>query len=95
MSGNSNVPRCRLLLKVATGSSAAGIQGWLGDALKVRVTAAPERGKANAAVLEILAGTLGLPREAIRIVSGHGSSRKVVEIEGMSEMEVRRLLQLV
>ena len=88
----NDTSRCRLSLKVAAGSSADGIQGWLGNALKVRVTAAPERGKANTAVLEILAEALGLPRQAIRIVSGHGSSRKIVEIEGLSETEVRRLL---
>lgn len=89
----NDTPRCRLSVKVAAGSSADGIQGWLGDELKVRVTAAPERGKANAAVLEVLAEALGLRRQAIRIVSGHGSARKIVEIDGMTEAEVRWSLE--
>jgi hypothetical protein len=93
MSGSSTQPRCRLPVKVAAGSSADGVQGWLGDALKVRVTAAPERGKANAAVIEVLVRALGLPRQAIRIASGHTSPWKMVEIEGMTEAEVRRRLR--
>ena len=88
----NDTPRCRLSIKVAAGSSADGIQGWRGGELKVRVTAAPERGKANAAVVEVLSEALGLPRRAIRIVSGHTSPRKIVEIEGMNETEVRRSL---
>jgi uncharacterized protein (TIGR00251 family) len=88
----NDTPRCRLSVKVAPGSSTNGIQGWHGDELKVRVTAAPERGKANAAVLDVLAEALGLRRAAIRIVAGHGSSRKIVEIEGATGPEVRRRL---
>ena len=88
----NDTPRCRLRVKVAPGASADGIQGWLGDELTVRVSAAPERGKANAALLEILAEALGLPRRAIRIVSGHGSPRKIVEIHGMNEADARRSL---
>lgn len=88
----NDTPRCRLSVKVAAGSSADGIQGWRENELKVRVTAAPERGKANAAVLEVLADALGLRRHAIRIVAGHASSRKIVEIEGMSAAAVRRRL---
>ncbi len=74
------------------GASRAGIVGWLGSALKVRVTAPPEKGKANAAVSALLAAELGLPPAAVRIVSGGGSSNKVVEIEGASEADVLRQL---
>jgi hypothetical protein len=86
-------PRCRFSVKVAAASSSDGVQGWLGDALKVRVSVAPERGKANAAVIQVLAGALGLPRQAIRIASGHTSSWKTIEVEGMTEAEVRRRLK--
>ncbi|HZX24490.1 MAG TPA: DUF167 domain-containing protein [Woeseiaceae bacterium] len=82
----------RLRLKVVPGASRAGIVGWLGSALKVRVTAPPEKGKANAAVSALLAAELGLPPAAVRIVSGGGSSNKVVEIEGASEADVLRQL---
>lgn len=84
------MPRTRLRLKVVPGAARAGIVGWLGPSLKVRVTAAPEKGKANAAVAELLAAELQLPASAVRIVSGQGSPKKVVEIEGASEADILR-----
>jgi uncharacterized protein YggU (UPF0235/DUF167 family) len=53
-------------------------------ALKVAVTEAPERGKANAAVIELIAEKLGLARKNICIVQGETSQDKVVEIAGFS-----------
>lgn len=82
----------KLSIKVVPGSSRDCIVGWLGDALKVKVKAPPEAGKANAAIEKVLAKTLGLPKDAVRIISGTSSSRKIVEINGLSEEElVRRL----
>lgn len=89
MTGDS-ANRVRLRLKVVPGASSAGIVGWLGPTLKVRVTAAPEKGKANAAVTALLAAELGLPPAGVRIVSGGGSPNKVVEIEGANEADVLR-----
>jgi uncharacterized protein YggU (UPF0235/DUF167 family) len=74
------------------GSSRSGIAGWLGDALKVRVTAPPERGKANAAVEAAIARALDVAPECVRIVAGQTSARKVVEISGLVESEVHRRL---
>lgn len=82
----------RLRLKVVPGAARSGVVGWLGPALKIRVTAPPEKGKANAAVTALLAAELGLPPAAVKIVSGGGSPNKVVEIEGRSEAEVLRRL---
>lgn len=50
--------------------------------LKARVRAAPENGKANLALVELLADTLGVAKSAVRIVSGATARRKIVEIEG-------------
>ena len=75
------------------GSSRSAVAGWLGDTLKVRVTAPAERGKANAAVEEALAEALGVTRDSVRIVGGTASPRKVVEIAGLSEAEVHRRLE--
>ena len=83
----------RLAIKVVPGASRSGIAGWLGDTLKVRVTAPAEQGKANAAVEELLAEALGLPRDCVRIAKGTASPRKVVEIAGLSEVEVRSRLE--
>ena len=82
----------KLPIKVVPGSSRSGIAGWLGDTLRVRVTAPPERGKANAAVESLLTEVLGLSRGGAKIISGGSSSRKLVEIVGLSESEARRRL---
>lgn len=82
----------KLAVKVVPGASREGVAGWLGASLKVRVAAPPERGRANAAVMALLAEALDVPKESVRIVSGHGSARKLVEIDGLSESEVRTRL---
>lgn len=82
----------QLQIKVVPGSSRDGVAGWLGEALKIRVRAPAERGKANAAVLATLAAALGVPRESVSIVAGRASARKVVEISGLSDAEVRQRL---
>lgn len=82
----------KLPIKVVPGSSRSGIAGWLGNTLRVRITAPPERGKANAAVETLLVEVLGLSGGSARIVSGGSSPRKVVEIVGLSEAEARRIL---
>jgi uncharacterized protein YggU (UPF0235/DUF167 family) len=83
---------CRLTLKVVPGAARDEIAGWLGDALKLRVSAAPERGKANAAVEALLARALDLPTANVRIAAGETSARKTVEIAGLSEAEIRARL---
>jgi uncharacterized protein len=65
----------------------------LGTALKVRVTAPAERGKANAAVEAVVADALGVSRTCVRVVAGKSSPRKVIEIAGVSEREVYHRLE--
>ena len=50
--------------------------------LKARVRAAPEDGKANAALVELLAKSLRLPRSAVTVAAGHTSRVKTLDIEG-------------
>jgi uncharacterized protein (TIGR00251 family) len=82
----------RLRVKVVPGSSRDCITGWLGESLKVRVSAPAEGGKANAAVEKIVAEALGVATECARIVAGTTSPRKTVEITGLSEADVERRL---
>jgi uncharacterized protein (TIGR00251 family) len=82
----------RLSIKAVPKSSKNAIAGWVGEALKVCVTAPPEKGKANAAVESVLAEALGVPAACVRVVTGHGSPRKVVEIEGLDDADVRARL---
>jgi uncharacterized protein len=79
----------RLRLKVAPKAKRNEIGGWLdepdgGKALKVAVTAAPEDGKANAAVIALLAKEWGVAKSAISVVAGATDRRKLVEIRGPS-----------
>jgi uncharacterized protein (TIGR00251 family) len=78
----------KLRVKVVPGASRDSVDGWLGDALKVRVAAPPERGKANTAVEAAIAAVLGVTVQSVRIISGHTSPRKVVEITGLSDQDV-------
>ncbi len=50
--------------------------------LRVRVTAVPDKGKANAAVMGLLAKTLGVPKSAVTLVSGETARLKTIAIEG-------------
>lgn len=85
-------PKTVLSIKVVPGATRSGIAGWLGAALKVRVAAPPERGRANAEVVRVLAEVLGVPGSAVRIVSGGTSARKQVEIAGLDEAAIRERL---
>ena len=82
----------RLQLRVSPGSTASGIVGRHGAAWKVRVAAAPTDGKANAAVVALLADTLALPRRDVEIVSGHASRDKTVALTGIDHDELERRL---
>ena len=83
----------RLRLRVSPGAARAAVVGRHGDAWKVRVSAAPpERGRANEAVLELLAETLALPRSSVTLVSGGGSRDKIVELAGIEPEEIERRL---
>jgi uncharacterized protein YggU (UPF0235/DUF167 family) len=81
----------RLPLRVIPGAVRSSVQ-WFGEGLKVKVSAPPERGQANAAVLALLAKRLDLPQSALQIVAGHGSQQKVLEITGLDLATLRARL---
>ena len=83
-------PSARLKLKVVPRSSRDEVVGWLGDALKIKVTAPPEKGRANEAVAEMLADRLGLPADAITVLSGHSSPSKVITINGIDDEAIKK-----
>ena len=76
---------CRLELKIVPSSSRDEVCGWLGDALKIKVAAPPEKGKANKAVLKLLAKQLGIAASDIEVQSGASSAHKTVLLRGMTE----------
>ena len=84
---------CRLKVKAVPGASRSEIVGRLDAALKIRVAAPPEGGKANREILELLAERLGLPAASVTLVSGAASPAKVVELLGITaEQAWARLL---
>ena len=82
----------RLSLRVAPGARRTEIVGRHGDRWKVRVAAAPEQGRANAAVCVLLADALALPRGAVTVVSGASSRDKLVDLAGIGPEETERRL---
>jgi len=82
----------RLRLRVSPGAARAGVVGRHGEAWKIRVAAAPEGGRANEAVIRLLADTLSVPRDAVTLVSGHGGRDKIVELAGLGPSQIERRL---
>jgi uncharacterized protein (TIGR00251 family) len=77
-----------LSVKVIPGASQNKIVGWIGNAVKIRVQAPPEKGKANAAVISLLADFLNIPAKRLSICAGHASQNKIVEVQGVSDAEL-------
>jgi len=69
------------------------IVGVEGETLKVRVTAPPVKGKANEALVRLLAKTLRLRKNQVEIVAGHRARHKMVRAEGIDENAVLDLLR--
>lgn len=82
----------RLSVRVQPRASANEIAGLYGDALRIRLTAPPVEGAANEALVDFLSGTFEIARRNITIVAGSSSRSKVVELRGITEDRVRRLV---
>jgi hypothetical protein len=83
----------RISVTVSPGAARSKLVGRHGEGWRARVAAPPERGRANDALIELLARTLELPRDSLRVVSGRTSRRKVVEVVGLDEAEIARRLE--
>lgn len=64
------------------------VAGWRGSELVVKVTVAPEGGKANAAACAVVAGVLGVAKSQVSVVRGHTSRHKMLEIAGVDETRI-------
>jgi uncharacterized protein (TIGR00251 family) len=82
-----------LRVSVSPGAGRSVVVGRHGDALKVRVGAPPERGRANTAVVELLASVLGVPKADVELVGGETSRSKRVAVTGVDPDEVDRRLE--
>ena len=75
-------------VQVSPGASRSRILGEHDGRLKVAVSAAPQRGKANQAVLKLLAKTLKVKKAQLSIVGGETSHHKTVQVQGLTEGEL-------
>jgi uncharacterized protein (TIGR00251 family) len=82
----------RISVRLTPRAARDEIAGWRDGVLLARVTAPPVEGKANAALERLLAGALGVPKSAVRVVGGERSRDKTVAVEALSEAEVAHRL---
>ena len=90
-------PTARLVVRLTPRAAGDRIDGWGTDPLgrpmlKVRVTAPPTDGRANAALAKLIASALDLAPSAVRLASGASGRTKTLQIDGADDAEVRRRL---
>lgn len=76
-------------VKAAPRSSKAGLDGLIGDAVKVRVRCAPVDGKANKELIEVLSDAFDIPKSSVVFKSGETSKTKRLLLRGISSASVR------
>lgn len=79
----------RFAVRVIPRAKRTALSGIHGGALKVRLTAPPVEGKANAALEAFLAERLGVRQTQVRVVAGHTSHQKIVLVTGVTPEEVK------
>ena len=80
-------------VKVQPKSSRDQVLGYRDGVLQLRVTAPPDKGRANAAVVALLADALGVAKSRVRIVRGQSSRDKVLTVESLTPEDVRGILE--
>ena len=80
-------------VKVQPKASRDQVVGYRGGVLQLRVSAPPDKGRANAAVVALLADALGVAKFRVRIVRGQSSRDKVLAVESLTQEGVRGILE--
>ena len=81
--------RARIDVRLTPRGGRDRIDGWDGDVLRVRVAAPPAEGRANEAMMRLVAKALGVPPSRVTLVAGAQSRTKVVEVDGLTAAEIR------
>ena len=79
-------------VRVQPRASLEGVEGIYGDRLRLRVTAPPLEGAANAACIALLAKALGVPRSQVQLHAGAKSRDKLLHITGLSTKQIATIL---
>jgi uncharacterized protein len=85
--------RAVLRVRVVPNAKRSEIVGLHGEAIKIKIQAPAQEGKANAALLEFLAEKLSVPTRQVTLVAGEKSRDKTLAIEGIEEADARQRLQ--
>jgi uncharacterized protein (TIGR00251 family) len=91
-SANRRAEDAVLRLRVQPRASRDAILGWRDGVLRVRVTAPPVEGEANAAVVTLVARALGIAPSTVSVVRGERARDKLVRVAGLTEADVRTRL---
>lgn len=86
---------CILVVKVVPNAAKTEIAGWLGEALKIRLHAVPENGKANKVLIKFLSKALGIHRTRVELESGEFSPMKRIRLMGLTDLEIAKRLREV
>lgn len=89
---NISDKKTTLEIHVQPGAKRNEVVGFKEGVLYAKVTALPQKGQANRALLELMAQMLGIPKSAVDIIRGQSSRTKVVAIQGLTGEEVREIL---
>lgn len=82
-----------LRVRAVPGSRKPGVAGLHAGALKLRVSAPPEDGKANKAIIALLADALGVRESSLELVSGRTHREKLFRVEGVTEEHLAALAE--
>ena len=85
--------KCVLEFKVTPKASTTEFADLKAEVIRVRVSAPPEKGKANKELIRFIAKRLGIPKATVVLLSGKNSRRKRMLVNGMGKDEVMRALQ--
>ncbi len=83
-----------LSVYVQPGASADRIEGEYNAMLKVRISAPPEKGKANKALIRLLSATLGIPKSGVTVVKGETCRAKQLKLNGISAAEIEKRISV-
>jgi len=88
----SSDKKATIEIHLQPGAKRNEIVGFREGVLYAKVTALPQKGRANRALLELMAETLGIPKSDVEIIRGQSSRSKVVAVHGLTGEEVRKIL---
>ena len=82
----------KITLHISTGAPRNRVEGWAEGILKVKIAAAPVKGKANKELIDFLSDRLGLRKSQVALVQGETSRYKIIAIQGLDREEALRRL---